>query len=36
MNTNDTAFFTIQVAGGSKVVSLQPNGISFIYGYLLD
>ena len=36
MNANDTAFFTIQVAGGSKVVSLQPNGISFIYGYLLD
>ncbi len=36
MNANDTAFFTIQVAGGAKVVSLQPNGISFIYGYLLD
>lgn len=36
MNANDTAFFTIRVAGGSKVVSLQTNGISFIYGYLLD
>jgi len=36
MNANDTVFFTIQVAGGSKVVSLQPNGISFIYGFLLD
>lgn len=36
MSAGDTAFFTIRVSGGSKVVSLQPNGISFIYGYLLD
>jgi hypothetical protein len=37
MNANDTAYFTIQVAGGpSKVVSLQAAGISFIYGYLLS
>ena len=37
MNANDTAYFTIQVAGtSSKVVSLQAAGISFIYGYLLD
>lgn len=37
LNPNDTAFFTIQVAGGSsKVVSLQAAGISYIYGYLWD
>lgn len=36
MNADETAYFTIRVAGGSKVVSLQAAGISFIYGYLLD
>lgn len=36
MNANDTAYFTIWVGGGAKVVSLQAAGISFIYGYLVD
>lgn len=36
MSAGDTAHFTIQVAGGAKVVSLQAAGISYCYGYLLD
>lgn len=36
MSANDTAHFTIQVSGGSKVVSLQAGGISFVHGHLVD
>lgn len=36
MTAGDTTYFTIQVSGGSKVVSLQAGGISYVYGYLID